>query len=239
MPNQIIIERTPNSYLIAEESKENFYWRSILFKPRETPTKLNLTAKELKYNFKSEIDSRFIAEEHHHFYGKPWCLGRDQFNYLKNLGLKPRDYFLDLGCGALRAGIWLIDFLAPSRYFGIDAHLKSLEAAVYYEIPLHNLEKKYPRILWDNSFSIAHFGIQFDWILAHSLFIHLAPEEIDIALKNIASNLNKDGCLVFNGVLPLPEKELKRHYKLALANRENQKFSFIEGSIEWFELRLI
>ena len=42
-----------------------------------------------------------LDEAHHSAYGRPWCLGRDYFDFLVNdLGLRRRDRVLDFGCGS-------------------------------------------------------------------------------------------------------------------------------------------
>jgi hypothetical protein len=65
---------------------------------------------------------QFCNELHHKSYGRPWCLGRDHFNYLISRGLKPSETFLDLGCGALRTVIFVIPYLDAGRYYSVEAH---------------------------------------------------------------------------------------------------------------------
>ena len=35
------------------------------------------------------VDPGWLAEVHHGGYGRPWCLGRDQVDFLVSRGLKP------------------------------------------------------------------------------------------------------------------------------------------------------
>ena len=54
-------------------------------------------------------------------------VGRLGFTVLLQEGLRPSSRVLDVGCGALRLGYWLLRFLDPGRYFGIDPVLVRVE----------------------------------------------------------------------------------------------------------------
>jgi hypothetical protein len=55
--------------------------------------------------------------------------GREQLSYLLLAGLNPDSKVVDVGCGVLRAGYWLIHFLDPGCYFGIEPHRGGLRWA--------------------------------------------------------------------------------------------------------------
>ena len=46
--------------------------------------------------------------------------GKSFFDQLVEYGLKPEDVCADYGCGTLRIGIHLIEYLEPGRYWGLD-----------------------------------------------------------------------------------------------------------------------
>ena len=54
--------------------------------------------------------------------------GRLQLQILLKEGLYPDSKVLDVGCGCLRGGYWLIHFLDAGCYFGIEPHRRELEA---------------------------------------------------------------------------------------------------------------
>jgi SAM-dependent methyltransferase len=58
--------------------------------------------------------------------------GRLQFSTLIREGLWPHSKVLDIGCGALRAGYWLVRFLEPERYYGIEPNRKMLDKGIEY-----------------------------------------------------------------------------------------------------------
>ena len=182
--------------------------------------------------------SEWVTEHHHQFYDNPWCHGRDVADYLISRGLQTSHNLLDFGCGSIRAGIWLIGYLDSGHYFGVDAHLQSLEAAVQYEIPLHRLEHKQPRFLHSGTFEIEYFRQAFDVILVSSVLIHLSETQVDLALRNITRALDPSGKLVVAPRLPLDEATLRTKYGLDLSHAEKQPNRFVDMETPWFELTL-
>ena len=60
---------------------------------------------------------------HRDFIGAHWdLLGKLQLDFMLHQGLKPDQKVLDIGCGALRAGIPLTNYLNASGYFGTDVN---------------------------------------------------------------------------------------------------------------------
>lgn len=177
-----------------------------------------------------------LAELHHGAYGRPWCLGRDQADFLIDQGLEPGHRLLDFGCGSLRAGVWLAAHLDTGCYYGIDAHRPSLEAAARYEIPLHALEAKKPRLLHDSSFAVDHFGVDFDWIVAFSVFNHLTREQSAEATRRMTRQLAPGGRLVTSHQIPA-EADVLALAGLELVHHEVRPCRLADDSIEWFVLR--
>lgn len=180
----------------------------------------------------------YYEESHHRSYGRPWCLGRDHLDYLVSRGLRPRDNFLDLGCGALRTGIFVIPYLEADRYYGVEAHRLSLEAAVNYEIPLNNLAPKNPRLLHSSKFDLSHWNVSFDWIFAFSLFklnhVELALQKV--AFAKISETLAKDGRVVLSPPLVDKQIELVESLGFKIAHRETRAATLLDDKIEWMEL---
>lgn len=201
----------------------------LLFGPRRTLR--NALEKYLKIKI-SAVEARtpaseeerelrfFLREEHHRAYGRAWFLGREQFDFLVANGLRPEHKVLDVGCGALRTGIWIIPYLNEANYFGIEAHYLSLKAAARYEIPLHNLESKKPRLLHNKEFNVDHFGQKFDCILVFSVLNFLTKDELHLAMSQIERNLGAGGRIFVTHGLPLTAIELKERYNLCIRSTE-------------------
>src|SRR3954454_21914815 len=139
------------------------------------------------------LDERYLQEAHHTQYGRPWILGRYMFDFLVEAGLRPEHHLCDFGCGGLPLRGWTIPSLDAGHYFGIDSHLESLEAAAAYEVPLHALEVKRPRLLWSQDFAFSHFGIQFDYVVDFSSSQKVNPPELPRLFGELVGSLAPGG----------------------------------------------
>jgi hypothetical protein len=91
-----------------------------------------------------------------------------QFNLLTFLDLREDHYFLDIGCGSLRAGKLFIPFLLPGRYHGIEPEQWLIDEGIRNELGKDIIEVKKPVFMNDDNFTLSAFGKKFDYILAHS-----------------------------------------------------------------------
>ncbi|HXT52374.1 MAG TPA: class I SAM-dependent methyltransferase [Thermoanaerobaculia bacterium] len=119
-----------------------------------------------------------IAEgKHRDLVGGLWDLaGPQQLRFLVARGLRPWMRLLDLGCGCLRGGLPLVQFIDPGRYYGIDVNA-SLLAAGLLEVEVAGLADRLPpgNLLRSDALEGWRFGVDFEVVLAHSLFTHLPP----------------------------------------------------------------
>jgi SAM-dependent methyltransferase len=185
------------------------------------------------------LDKRFLQEAHHNQYGRPWLLGRFMFDFLVESGLRPEHRLLDFGCGALRLGVWAIPYLDTGNYFGVDSHLESLEAAAAYEIPLHALESKRPRLLWSQDFAFGHFRTTFDWAIDFSSSQKVDPPELPRLFANLVEVLAPGGRFLTSPRLSAP-LESYAEWGLALVREVNQECPLLAGhdfppTTNWWE----
>ncbi|TMK39823.1 MAG: class I SAM-dependent methyltransferase [Actinobacteria bacterium] len=120
-------------------------------------------------------------------------LGAAQFSLLVALGLRHHHALLDYGCGSLRAGRFLLPFLDPGHYYGLEPNTWLLEAALDRQLGRDMLDIKQPTFLSHDSFGTGEFGRRFDYILAHSILSHTGPGLIDRVLSQIVAGLADDG----------------------------------------------
>ena len=81
-----------------------------------------------------------------------WKESRDfQIDFLRHRGLQRGDAVLDIGCGILRGGIPLIQYLDPGKYTGIDIRPEVIEQAKK-QISKHKLDQKKPNVIVSTSF---------------------------------------------------------------------------------------
>lgn len=110
-------------------------------------------------------------------------IGRRQFHFLVSQGLRPHHKFLDIACGSLRLGQFLIPFLEPNRYFGLDGEQSLVMAGLEHEILFDLASLKSPKFQFGYDFDVS-FASGFDYAMAQSLFTHLTLDDISLCLRN-------------------------------------------------------
>jgi len=162
-----------------------------------------------------DLPPLYVREVHHFATGRPWLLGREMFEWTVREGGLPTDAtVLEYGCGALSVGIWLIEYLQPGHYFGLESVEWLLDAGRQYEVPLHMLQSKRPTlsITTDGEVDFAGVGAaRFDRILAPTAFHHLKdmPPIVARILRALETRLLPHGTIAVMGELPLPEPDLR------------------------------
>lgn len=131
---------------------------------------------------------------------------RMQYDFMLNAGLKPGHRFLDLGCGALRGTIRLVDYLGDGNFYGADISVGLLKEAA---IEVGRLKLQHTPILQlMDSFDIG-LGT-FDFILCNSVTVHIEPDDISTLIHGIFSALEPEG-KTFVSIHPLQESDSEFH----------------------------
>lgn len=114
----------------------------------------------------------------------PWFekAGRKILMTLLNDGLTTDAKVLDIGCGCLRGGYWLIHFLKPSGYCGIEPNRAMLQAGLDVLLEADERERKAPRFDYNDRFDFTVFDEQFDFYVARSVWTHAAKPHIETML---------------------------------------------------------
>jgi SAM-dependent methyltransferase len=120
-----------------------------------------------------------------------------QIRFLRDQGLRPDQSFLDIGCGTLRGGIPIIDFLEPDRYTGIEARAAVLDDA-RAELREHHLEDKRPTLIASGDLGNLDLERRFDVIWAFAVLIHMSDDVLDGALAFVRRHLADDGSFFGN-----------------------------------------
>ncbi|MFG6195338.1 class I SAM-dependent methyltransferase [Nonomuraea sp. JJY05] len=120
------------------------------------------------------------------------ALGRMQFDYLVEHGLKPECRMLEIGCGNLRAGRLFIDYLHTGNYYGIDISPDILMAA-QDTIVEHGLNHKLPHLTPVRDLRFAFLpGEHFDVVHAHSVFSHSPLHVIEECFAHVGRIMKPD-----------------------------------------------
>ena len=127
--------------------------------------------------------------------------GREQLGYLLAAGMRPSSKVVDLGCGILRGGYWLIHFLDPGNYYGIEPHKERLGIGIDGILEPEILEVKRPRFDTNPRFDTSVFGERFDFFLAYSVWTHASKLQIQTTLESFLRD-STDGGVFMTTYLP-------------------------------------
>jgi SAM-dependent methyltransferase len=115
-----------------------------------------------------------------------------QIQFLREAGLHPQDHLLELGCGTLRGGLPIIDFIQPGHYWGVDVRPVALEEA-WKELAEAGLEHKRPRLILTGNLSALDLNRRFDFIWAFSVLPHLENDILRGAFRCARKHLGANG----------------------------------------------
>jgi SAM-dependent methyltransferase len=141
------------------------------------------------------------AEERRHgLVGPPsvWKEKRDfQISFVRSQGLRRTDQFLDIGCGTLRGGIPIIDYLTTGRYTGIDVRTE-VENEAHDELRKHDLTGKHPELYFGVDPVDLNLARKFDFAWAHAVLFHLTDERLAECLAFVKRHLEPSGVFYAN-----------------------------------------
>ena len=118
--------------------------------------------------------------------------GRTQFDYLRQHGLQPQDQVLEIGCGNLRLGWRLTEFLEAGHYTGLDISPTMLDEA-RRRISERGLEAKRPNLFLVDKIDYSFLPAEkFDWINSYAVFTQ-TPYQTIMSMLGAAAPLLKPG----------------------------------------------
>jgi cyclopropane fatty-acyl-phospholipid synthase-like methyltransferase len=127
-----------------------------------------------------------------------WKMKRSfQIQFLKDMGLQHVHYLFDIGCGTLRGGIPLIDYLQVGHYFGLEVRSEVLDEG-RKELKEAGLERKKPTLLVYPDISQLNLGRYFDYIWAFSVLIHMSDNILKDTFGFVNKHLSKEGFFYAN-----------------------------------------
>jgi len=140
--------------------------------------------------------------------------GRLQLVTLLYEGLLPESTVLDVGCGCLRAGYWLIRFLDTGCYCGIEPNQSMLDKGKEYLLDPELIRAKQPQFDTNDRFDFSVFGKKFDVVLARSVWSHASKPQIEAMLDSFVSHSSPDSFFL-TSYLPaaLLGRQIDRDYK--------------------------
>ncbi|MFI4985446.1 MAG: SAM-dependent methyltransferase [Solirubrobacterales bacterium] len=146
----------------------------------------------------------------HALVGRPhlWAFQRRfQLEFLTSHGLRPEHRLLEIGCGTLRGGIPLIEYLETGHYTGVEARAVVLEEG-RKELAESGLEHKHPLLIHAADPAQIQLEAHFDFAWAFMVLIHMPDEVVDAYLGFVSGRLTEGGEFYANvGLGDHPEGE--------------------------------
>jgi SAM-dependent methyltransferase len=177
-----------------------------------------------------------LAGEHRAFVGGLWSeIGQLQLQFLQQNGLRPGHKLLDIGCGALRCGIPIIEYLDAGNYYGLDLNASLIEAG-RHELEQKQLTAKQPHLMVNDKFEFDRFGMSFDVAIGQSLFTHLDMNLIVRCLIEARKILKPDArffATFFLAPSPGHIASIKHEPGAVITNFDTDPFHYSFCEMEW------
>ena len=156
--------------------------------------------------YSSVTADEVTKNDHRELVGGLWKeMGELQLNFMKTRGgLLPEMTLLDLGCGCFRGGVHFIRYLNEGRYYGLDISTSLISTGFEYELPQAGLELARDHVSVNDRFDASSFGVQFDRVLAVSLWTHLPLNHIQRSLWEV-SRVLKPGGIFYTSIFWCPD----------------------------------
>mgnify|MGYP000229926926 CR=1 FL=1 len=122
-------------------------------------------------------------------------IGKRQYHWLISQGLRPEHKFLDIACGSLRLGQFLIPYLNEQCYFGLEPERELVDQGLNEEIFFDIAETKKPSFAHNYDFDFS-FVDKYDFAIAQSLITHLNIADI-VALMTRLRGVTQTGSTFF------------------------------------------
>lgn len=120
-----------------------------------------------------------------------------QIAFLKSAGLAPAHHLMDLGCGTLRGGVPIIEYLDAGHYTGIDVR-EEVIAEARKEVEEAGVGAKAPNLLVASSLADVSLTQKFEVIWAFSVLIHMSDTVLADALSCVRRHMAPDGSFYAN-----------------------------------------
>ncbi len=132
--------------------------------------------------------------------------GKAQLELLLAQGLQKDHYVLEIGCGALVAGIPIMSYLKTGHFVGIEPNKWLIDESLGVLENKLIVNRQNPRFLHNSDFDASALDLKFDYIISHSIMSHAAYWQLPLFLKNCANALKSGGKVIFSLRLTEPNQ---------------------------------
>jgi hypothetical protein len=135
----------------------------------------------------------------------------------------------------LRGGYWLIHFLDPQKYFGIEPNREMLDAGIRILLEPGLMEEKRPGFDANADFDFSVFGEKFDFFVARSIWTHASKTQIKTMLDGFV-NCSNEGAFFVTSYLK--SSFLRREYfgdDWVGKSHESDTSGIVRHSFRWIQ----
>ena len=161
--------------------------------------------------------------------------GQKQLITLLSQGLTPNSKVLDIGCGCLRGGYWLIHFLNQGCYFGIEPNIEMLEGGIKILLEPGLVDLKKPRFDHNSDFNFAVFGEKFDFVVARSVWTHASKQQIQTMLDAFINTTNTKGIFITSYIRAKSFEEDYQGTEWVGKSHTSDQAGIVKHSFSWIE----
>ena len=136
--------------------------------------------------------------------------GQNLLSTLIHEGLELDSKVLDIGCGCLRCGYRLINYLDNGSYFGIEPNVKMLSAGIKILLTESEVANKEPSFDNNLDFDFEVFDTKFDFFVARSIWTHASKQQIRVMPDSYKKTTTQKGVFLASYIR---SGFLKRDYK--------------------------
>jgi ABC-type polysaccharide/polyol phosphate transport system ATPase subunit len=131
---------------------------------------------------------------HRAAYGGLWReTGHWQFELLRQHGLEPGHYVLDVGCGSLSTGIHLLRFLHENRYWGFERNRALLEDGLWIELPHAGVVHERGHYVVNDTVELGAIPDTFDFAVTTSGFAYMPFDSVARSIAGVLRKLKPAG----------------------------------------------
>ena len=122
--------------------------------------------------------------------------GKKLFESLLKFKIKPNSVTFDIGCGCLRIGKHLINYLDKEKYYGLEPEEELIKYALKSLVSKELIENKNPKFVSNYCFDLSEFKKKAQFVIINSIFTHLNKKDVHKCLSEICRYLDVDGKVI-------------------------------------------
>jgi Cyclopropane fatty acid synthase and related methyltransferases len=121
--------------------------------------------------------------------------GFRQFEFLKSVGLLPSHRLLDYGCAHLATARWLVPYLSPGNYVGMDVS-RLVAARGVDRLSTLGIQRNRYHLLHAHDESLDELrGFEFDFIFEFSVFQYMSKRQFRAVMPVLTRSLAQSGVI--------------------------------------------